>query len=101
MQHGDGIKTYAITVEDATAAFEETTKRGGIAYLEPTEFNDENGKVIISGIRTYGEVVNLFVERKDYNGTFLPGYRKWEMHCAGPCTPAYNRPKTSRYQDSG
>jgi 4-hydroxyphenylpyruvate dioxygenase len=77
-RHGDGVKSYAITVDDAVSAFEETTKRGAQVYMEPTTFEDKDGKVIISGIKTYGETVNLFVERKDYNGTFLPGFRKWE-----------------------
>jgi 4-hydroxyphenylpyruvate dioxygenase len=78
VKHGDGVKVYAITVDDATKSFEETTKRGGISYMEPTTFEDKDGKVVVSGISTYGDVVNLFVERKDYNGVFLPGFRKWE-----------------------
>jgi 4-hydroxyphenylpyruvate dioxygenase len=78
VKHGDGIRAYAITVEDATKAFEETTKRGGIPFLEPTKISDKDGEIIMSGIRTYGDVVNMFVERKNYKGTFMPGFRKWE-----------------------
>ncbi|MCX6352607.1 MAG: 4-hydroxyphenylpyruvate dioxygenase [Bacteroidetes bacterium] len=77
-KHGDGVSAYAIWVEDATSAYEETTKRGGIAHLSPTKIEDENGHVITSGIKTYGDTVNIFVERKNYNGVFLPGYKKWE-----------------------
>jgi 4-hydroxyphenylpyruvate dioxygenase len=77
-KHGDGIKVYAITVDDAAKSYEETTKRGGIPFMEPTTVKDENGEVVYSGIRTYGEVINLFVERKNYNGVFLPGFQKWE-----------------------
>ena len=36
--------------------------------------------VITSGVYTYGETVHLFIERKNYNGIFLPGYTKWESH---------------------
>jgi 4-hydroxyphenylpyruvate dioxygenase len=79
-KHGDGIKVYAITVDDASKSYEETTRRGGIPFMEPTTVEDANGKVIISGIRTYGEVVNLFIERKNYNGVFLPGFQKWESN---------------------
>ena len=76
-KHGDGVKSYAMTVDDATSAFEETTKRGATAYMEPATFEDKDGKVVISGIKTYGDTVNIFVERKDYKGVFLPGFQKW------------------------
>lgn len=76
-KHGDGIKAYAITVDNATSAYEETTKRGGIPFMEPTVFEDKDGKVVMSGIKTFGDTVNIFVERKNYNGIFLPGFRKW------------------------
>jgi 4-hydroxyphenylpyruvate dioxygenase len=79
-KHGDGVKVIALWVEDATKAFEETTKRGARPFMEPITEEDENGKVIRSGIYTYGETVHIFVERKNYNGIFLPGYRKWESH---------------------
>ena len=79
-KHGDGVKVIALWVDDATKAFEETTKRGAKPFMEPTKEADENGYVIRSGIYTYGETVHLFVERKNYNGVFLPGYKKWESH---------------------
>ncbi|MGV6828398.1 MAG: 4-hydroxyphenylpyruvate dioxygenase [Flavobacteriales bacterium] len=78
--HGDGVKIIALWVEDATKAWEETTKRGAKSYMKPTQEEDENGHVIRSGIYTYGETVHLFVERKNYKGIFLPGYKKWESH---------------------
>lgn len=78
VKHGDGVKIIALWVDDATSAFVETTKRGAKPYLEPTKEKDEHGEVVRSGIYTYGETVHLFVERKNYKGHFLPGYRKWE-----------------------
>lgn len=75
--HGDGVKIIALWVEDARSAFEETTKRGAKIFMEPTVEKDENGEVIRAGIYTYGETVHMFVERKNYNGTFLPGYKEW------------------------
>jgi 4-hydroxyphenylpyruvate dioxygenase len=79
-KHGDGVKVVALWVEDATKSWEETTKRGAKSYMEPTLEEDENGRVVRSGIYTYGETVHIFVERKDYKGIFLPGYKKWESH---------------------
>ncbi|HQV76867.1 MAG TPA: 4-hydroxyphenylpyruvate dioxygenase [Chitinophagales bacterium] len=77
VKHGDAVKVIALWVEDATKAFEETTKRGAKPYLTPTVERDEQGEVICSGIHTYGETVHLFVERKNYNGIFLPGFQAW------------------------
>ena len=75
--HGDGIKVIALAVEDAEKAWKETTSRGGNSYLAPHTLQDENGVAILSGIHTYGETVHIFVERKNYHGVFLPGYRPW------------------------
>lgn len=79
-KHGDGVKIIALWVEDATSAFNETTKRGAVPFMEPTREEDEHGYVIRSGIYTYGETVHLFVERANYKGVFLPGYREWKSH---------------------
>ncbi|WP_396177980.1 4-hydroxyphenylpyruvate dioxygenase [Flavobacterium sp.] len=77
-KHGDGVKIVALWVEDARSAYEETMKRGAKSYMEPTVETDENGEVVRAGIYTYGETVHMFVERKNYKGDFLPGYKKWE-----------------------
>jgi 4-hydroxyphenylpyruvate dioxygenase len=78
VKHGDGVKVVALWVEDARSAYEETTKRGAKSYMEPVIETDEHGEVVRAGIYTYGETVHMFVERKNYKGTFLPGFRKWE-----------------------
>ena len=77
-KHGDGVKVLALMVEDAEDAFMQSTKRGAKSCLEVKRLEDENGVVIMSGIHTYGETVHLFIERKNYNGMFMPGFRKWE-----------------------
>lgn len=77
-KHGDGVKVVALWVEDARKSFEETVKRGAKPFMEPTVEKDEHGEVVRAGIYTYGETVHMFVERKNYNGLFLPGYQKWE-----------------------
>ncbi|MGC4079376.1 MAG: 4-hydroxyphenylpyruvate dioxygenase [Rubrivivax sp.] len=79
-KHGDGVKILALWVDDAYSAFEETTKRGGKPYMEPTTVTDEFGEVRMSGIYTYGETVHMFIERKNYKGAFLPGYEVWESN---------------------
>lgn len=76
--HGDGVKVVALWVDDAEHSFNETVKRGAQPYMEPITKSDEHGEVKISGIHTYGETVHLFVERRNYGGIFLPGFKKWE-----------------------
>ena len=78
VKHGDGVKVIALWVDDARSAFEETTKRGAKVYMEPTVEKDEHGEVVKAGIYTYGETVHMFVERKNYKGAFLPGFREWK-----------------------
>ena len=77
-KHGDGVKVLALWVDDAYDAFEQTTSRGAEPYQQPQTLQDENGVVRTSGIKLYGETVHLFVERKNYKGLFLPGYKKLE-----------------------
>ena len=79
-KHGDGVKVIALWVEDAKKSWEETTKRGAKSYFEPRVEKDAHGEVVRAGIHTYGDTVHIFVERKNYNGTFLPQFEKWESH---------------------
>src|SRR6185295_2793330 len=74
-KHGDGVKVLALWVDDAVKSFHETTVRGAVPALEPTTLTDEFGKVIVASIKTYGETLHTFVERKNYKGAFLPGYK--------------------------
>ncbi|MGZ8558984.1 MAG: 4-hydroxyphenylpyruvate dioxygenase [Chitinophagaceae bacterium] len=75
--HGDGVKAISLRVNDAVSAWEETTKRGAKSYMKPQRLKDDNGEVVMSGIHTYGDTVHLFIERKNYTGTFMPGYKAW------------------------
>jgi 4-hydroxyphenylpyruvate dioxygenase len=77
-RHGDGVKIIALWVDDAYDAHHQTTSRGAESYLDPQTLEDDYGQVKMSGIYTYGETVHMFVERKNYNGLFMPGYEKWE-----------------------
>ena len=83
-KHGDGVKIIALWVEDSKKSYDETIKRGARSYLNPTTEKDEFGKIVKSGIYTYGETVHLFIERKNYSGEFLPGFRKWESRYNPP-----------------
>ncbi|SDD61894.1 4-hydroxyphenylpyruvate dioxygenase [Niabella drilacis] len=85
-RHGDGVRMLALRVDDATDAWEQTTRRGGKSYMKPVKTADAQGEVIMSGIHTYGDTIHLFIERKNYKGPFLPGYKKWESRYNPPGT---------------
>jgi 4-hydroxyphenylpyruvate dioxygenase len=76
-KHGDGVKALSLRVPDARQAWKETTSRGAKSYMEPVVLKDDDGELVMSGIHTYGDTVHLFIERKNYHGAFMPGYRPW------------------------
>ena len=73
-KHGDGVKVLALWVDDAEKSWKETTSRGAISYSEPETISDDFGTVKKASIHTYGDTIHTFIERKNYNGPFLPGY---------------------------
>ncbi|MBV8115973.1 MAG: 4-hydroxyphenylpyruvate dioxygenase [Silvibacterium sp.] len=74
-RHGDGVRDVALWVDDARQAWKETTKRGARSVHEPYELKDKYGCVKLAAIATYGDTIHTFVDRSNYNGPFLPGYR--------------------------
>ena len=74
-KHGDGVKVLALWVDDARSAWKETTDRGAVSTQEPTVLSDEFGEVVVATIKTYGDTVHTFVERRNYTGSFMPGYK--------------------------
>ncbi len=79
--HGDGIRDYALWVDDARNAYETAMERGAISVHEPVVTRDDNGEVVIAAIATYGDTIHSLVERRNYHGLFLPGFQ--------PVTPRY------------
>jgi 4-hydroxyphenylpyruvate dioxygenase len=73
--HGDGVHAIALWVDDARQSWLETTRRGACSMQEPTELSDDHGRVTISSIAAYGDTVHAFVDRTNYHGAFLPGYK--------------------------
>ncbi len=76
--HGDGVRDIALWVDDAESAWRETTARGAKSVREPQTLSDENGEARIASIAIYGDTIHTFVERRNYRGTFLPGFMKIE-----------------------
>jgi 4-hydroxyphenylpyruvate dioxygenase len=79
-EHGDGVRDVALRVPDAADAYDQTVKRGAEGVHEPEVFEDEQGKVVRASIKAYGDTLHSFVERENYSGPFLPGYRAEEPY---------------------
>ena len=89
-RHGDGVHDVALWVDDATLSWKETTKRGARSVEEPHELKDEHGTVKLASIAAYGDTIHTFVERTNYSGPFLPGFRaEPEDTLAGPAGLLY------------
>jgi 4-hydroxyphenylpyruvate dioxygenase len=74
LEHGDGVRDLALWVDDCREAWRYATAHGALSVDEPRVLEDEQGKVVIAAIRTYGDTIHSLVERRDYRGTFLPGF---------------------------
>ncbi len=73
-RHGDGVKDYALWVDDARQAYATAIARGAIPIREPQRVEDADGHVVIAAIGTYGDTIHSLVERTNYRGLFLPGF---------------------------
>ncbi len=79
-KHGDGVRDLAFWVDDARAAWAIAVKRGATSIREPVELKDERGTVVSAAIGTYGDTIHSLIERKNYKGLFLPGFRAENPH---------------------
>jgi len=77
-KHGDGVHSIALWVDDARQAWRETTARGARSIQEPLELHDKHGSAVVSSIAAYGDTIHTFVERTQYTGSFLPGFKAVE-----------------------
>lgn len=70
------MKDVAFSVEDARAVYNTAISGGAVSVMAPVEVKDDkDGTVVLATVRTYGTTNHTFVERKNYHGIHLPGYR--------------------------
>ena len=84
--HGDGVRDIAFWVDDARDAHQKAIERGARSAQEPTVLRDDQGEVVVAGIRTYGDTIHSIVERRNYRGPFLPGFVPVQSAFAPPST---------------
>jgi 4-hydroxyphenylpyruvate dioxygenase len=93
---GDGVRDLALWVDDAREAYAKAVERGAVSAQEPRVLKDDDGEIVIAAIRTYGDTIHSLVERRNYRGLFMPGFRavapryqpapaglKYVDHCVG------------------
>ena len=83
-RHGDGVRSIALSVPDATAAYEQAVAHGARGIETPYELSDEHGTVTLASVATYGETRHVFVARNGYQGPFLPGFQARGRAAQGP-----------------
>jgi 4-hydroxyphenylpyruvate dioxygenase len=77
-KHGDGVKDIAFWVDDAREAYRKAIERGAESAQAPNVLRDDAGEVVMAAIKTYGDTIHSIVERRNYNGLFLPGFKRIE-----------------------
>ncbi|MBA3345416.1 MAG: 4-hydroxyphenylpyruvate dioxygenase [Gemmatimonadales bacterium] len=111
-QHGDGVRDIALWVDDAREAFALAVERGARPFQGPTVLRDDQGEVIVAAIHTYGDTIHTLVERRNYQGLFMPGFQpvtsrftpppiglQYVDHCVGNVELGAMNTWVSFYQD--
>jgi len=72
--HGDSVKAITFKVSDSKKIWERLIMNGANSAFEPKVDSDNSGSITMSGIKVYGEVIHILLDRDNYEGVFLPGY---------------------------
>ncbi|MBO1764688.1 4-hydroxyphenylpyruvate dioxygenase [Escherichia coli] len=74
-RHGDAVKDVAFEVDNVDAIYSAAVAAGAVSIKEPHTLSDSEGSVRLATIRTYGDTTHTLIQKRSYNGVFLPGYR--------------------------
>src|SRR5215510_5701775 len=80
---GDSVKDIAFNVDDVQYTFQETLRRGARPVLEPTVFEQEEGRFVKATVAAYGDTVHSFIQRDGADTRFFPGYQKTKNPAPG------------------
>jgi 4-hydroxyphenylpyruvate dioxygenase len=87
--HGDGVVDIALRVPDVERAYQHAVAQGARGLEEPHVLEDDNGKVVVAAIASYGETRHTLIERGNYSGRFLPGFVAREPLVTPPARPYF------------
>lgn len=72
---GDGVSDVAFNVEDCNHTYSKAVERGAVSVSKPELQSDEHGSAWTATVRTYGDTLHTFLQKVDYTGVFLPGFK--------------------------
>ncbi|KAA3634413.1 MAG: 4-hydroxyphenylpyruvate dioxygenase [Calditrichaeota bacterium] len=73
-RHGDGVKRWAIEVDDVEKAFTYATQNGAVLVERPNRLEDHHGYVEQAAIRLYDDTELVYINRDNFNHIFKPGF---------------------------
>jgi 4-hydroxyphenylpyruvate dioxygenase len=72
--HGDGVKRWAVEVDDVKKAFTYATSHGAVLVRRPNVLEDHHGYVEEAAIRLYDDTELVYINRDNYKGIFRPKF---------------------------
>jgi len=86
--HGDAVRDVAFEVDDVDAVYDAAVAKGAHSLHPPKTASDDFGSAKYAQIRTYGDTTHTIIERSQYKGAFLPGFRAvTEVHRSSKYLP--------------
>ncbi|KAL1636896.1 hypothetical protein SLS56_000991 [Neofusicoccum ribis] len=75
-RHGDAVKDVAFEVDSVDAVYDSAVAAGAAVVRAPhTMSTGSDGAIRLATIKTYGDTTHTLIQKLDYTGVFLPGYR--------------------------
>ncbi|MBC8192096.1 MAG: 4-hydroxyphenylpyruvate dioxygenase [Candidatus Marinimicrobia bacterium] len=72
--HGDGLKRWAIEVDDVEKIFNHAVKQGAVIQRRPQKIENEHGYITEAAIRLYDDTELVYINRDNYKHIFQPDY---------------------------
>lgn len=74
--HGDSVKDVAFRVTDCEGVFYRAVNAGAAIVKEPEVHESTDGRCVVATIHAgYKDTWHTFVQRSNYKGAFLPGFK--------------------------
>ncbi len=73
-KHGDGVKRWAVEVDDVEKAFQYATQHGAVMVKKPEMIKNKHGFVTEAAIRLYDDTELVYINRDHFDHIFKPGY---------------------------
>ena len=72
--HGDGVKRWALEVDNVQKAFSYATEHGAIMVKKPEKIENKHGFIEEAAIRLYDDTELVYINRDNYKHIFKPDF---------------------------